>query len=192
MKNLFSVLLASLFSLTAFAGNISINENTPSIVGIAASNDNFTTLVAAVEAADLVATLDKQGPFTVFAPVNSAFDKLPEGTVSSLLKPENKSTLTSILTYHVVQGEFKASDVVEAIKINGGSFTIPTVQGGTLVAKIVDGAVVLKDEKGAMSTIVLTDVEASNGIIHAIDSIVMPMSKDMTQKSKVKSKSSCH
>lgn len=193
MKNLFAILFLGLFSLsTAYADNNPISENSPSIVGVAASNANFTTLVAAVKAADLVSTLDMEGPFTVFAPVNAAFDKLPEGTVANLLKPENKSTLTSILTYHVVSGQFKAADVIAAINSNGGSFTIPTVQGGNLTAKIKDGNVVLKDENGAKSTIVLTDVMASNGIIHAIDSVVMPGNKDMTQKSAGKSKKSCN
>ena len=193
MKNLFAVLFLGLFSFTsAFAATHVTNENNPTIVGIAAANADFSTLVAAVQAADLVATLESEGPFTVFAPVNSAFDKLPEGTVASLLKEENKSTLTSILTYHVVKGEFKAADVVAAIKDNGGKFTITTVQGGTLTAKIKDGNVILKDEKGAKSMIVITDVMASNGIIHAIDSVVMPdADKDMSAKSASKSKKSC-
>lgn len=194
MKNLFAILFLGLFSYsTAFAVNYSTNENAPSIVGVAASNADFTTLVAAVKAADLVATLNSEGPFTVFAPVNAAFDKLPEGTVASLLKPENKDMLTSILTYHVVQGKFTASDVIAAIKDNGGKFTIPTVQGGTLTAKIKDGNVILKDENGAKSMVVITDVMASNGIIHAIDSVVMPNSnKEMTAKSVSKSKKSCN
>ena len=177
MKNLFAILFLGLFSLsTAVAENNPTNDNPPSIVGIAVSNADFTTLVAAVKAADLVSTLDMEGPFTVFAPVNAAFDKLPEGTVASLLKPENKSTLTSILTYHVV----------------GGKFIIPTVQGGTLTAKIKDGNVVLKDEKGMKSTVVMTDVKASNGIIHAIDSVVMPGKNDSGSKAVSKSKNSCN
>ena len=146
----------------------------PTIVGVAAGNENFTTLVAAVKAADLVATLNSAGPFTVFAPVNAAFEKLPEGTVASLLKPESKATLTAVLTYHVVAGKFLAADVLAAIKENNGSFTIATVQGGVLTASLKDGKVVLTDEKGGMSTVVLTDVAASNGVIHAIDTVVMP------------------
>lgn len=144
------------------------------IVGVAASNDNFTTLVAAVKAAGLVDVLNSDGPFTVFAPVNEAFDKLPKGTVATLLKPENKKLLTSILTYHVVAGEFKAKDVIKAIKSNNGKFSIKTVQGNMLTASLKDGKVVLKDAKGGMSTVVLTDVDASNGIVHAIDAVVMP------------------
>ena len=145
------------------------------IVTIAVGNDNFSTLVAAVKAADLVATLQSEGPFTVFAPTNDAFGKLPEGTIPTLLKPESKATLTSVLTYHVVSGKYMATDVVAAIKNNNGSFTIPTVQGGNIVASLsTDGKVILTDENGATSTVVLTDVEASNGVIHAIDAVVMP------------------
>lgn len=148
--------------------------DTPNIVGVAIANENFSTLVAAVKAAGLVETLSGNGPFTVFAPVNAAFDKLPEGTVSGLLKPESKEALTSILTYHVVAGKFMAADVVKAIGENNGKFSIPTVQGGTLTASISDGNVILTDVKGNTSTIIITDVAASNGIIHAIDSVVMP------------------
>jgi len=144
------------------------------IVEVAVSNENFTTLVAAVKAADLVATLNSEGPFTVFAPTNEAFAKLPEGTVESLLKEENKATLTSILTYHVVAGKFQAADVLKAIKSNGGKFEITTVNGSKLTAHLKDGNVMLTDAKGNMSTIILTDVDASNGVIHAIDTVVMP------------------
>ncbi len=147
---------------------------TATIVGVAAGNENFTTLVAAVKAAGLVETLNGNGPFTVFAPLNSAFDKLPEGTVKGLLKPESKKALTALLTYHVVAGEFKAADVLKAIKDNKGSFNITTVQGGQLTATLSGGNVILTDEKGNASKVVLTDVAASNGVIHAIDSVVMP------------------
>jgi uncharacterized surface protein with fasciclin (FAS1) repeats len=147
---------------------------TPNIVGVAAGNENFTTLVAAVKAAGLVETLSGAGPFTVFAPLNDAFAKLPEGTVEGLLKPESKETLTSILTYHVVSGSFKAADVVQAIQDNDGAFVITTVQGNTLTASIEGENVILTDANGGTSTIVLTDVEASNGVIHAIDTVVMP------------------
>lgn len=149
-------------------------ETAETIVGVAAGNENFSTLVAAVKAAGLVDVLNGDGPFTVFAPVNDAFGKLPEGTVASLLKPKNKKTLTAILTYHVVAGEFKAADVIAAIKKNYGKFVIPTVQGGKLTASIKDGKVILTDEKGNASTVIITDVDASNGVIHAIDSVVMP------------------
>ena len=149
-------------------------DTTPNIVGVAVANENFSTLVAAVKAAGLVETLSGNGPFTVFAPVNAAFDKLPEGTVSGLLKPESKDALTSLLTYHVVAGKFMAADVVKAIGDNNGKFSIPTVQGGTLTASISDGNVILTDAKGNTSTIIITDVAASNGVVHAIDSVVMP------------------
>lgn len=194
MKNVL-ILFAfiGLFSFTACASNSNGNtgeetaateepetapepemEETPTIVGVAAGNENFSTLVAAVQAAELVDVLNSEGPFTVFAPVNAAFEKLPEGTVETLLKPENKEMLTSILTYHVVAGEFKAADVIAAINDNDGSFTIPTVQEGVITATIEDGKVILTDAKGNKSTVVLTDVAASNGVIHAIDTVVMP------------------
>jgi uncharacterized surface protein with fasciclin (FAS1) repeats len=144
------------------------------IVGVAAANENFTTLVAAVKAADLVSTLNSAGPFTVFAPVNSAFDKLPEGTVATLLLPENKETLASILTYHVVSGKFSAKAVIDAINANEGKFEVKTVQGEMLTASLKDGKVTLTDAKGNMATVVIADVEASNGVVHAIDSVVMP------------------
>lgn len=144
------------------------------IVAVAAANENFATLVAAVKAASLVDVLNSEGPFTVFAPINDAFSKLPEGTVGTLLKPENKKLLTAILTYHVVAGKFKAQDVLNAIKANKGKFAIKTVQGNTLTASLKEGKVILTDTKGNISTIIITDVEASNGIVHAIDTVVMP------------------
>ncbi len=151
------------------------NETEKTIVEIAAGNDNFSTLVAAVKAANLVETLGSEGPFTVFAPTNAAFDKLPEGTISTLLKPENIEMLTSILTYHVIAGEFKAADVVKAIQDSSyGKFKIKTVQGNKLVAYMKDGSVYLKDSKGNNSKVIMTDIDASNGVIHAIDTVVMP------------------
>lgn len=185
MKFTFGVLL--LTSSIAFANNNdpinkSNNEtasdvrgtDSATIVGVAASNENFSTLVAAVKAADLVGTLNSEGPFTVFAPTNEAFSKLPAGTVESLLKSENKGTLSSILTYHVVAGKFMAADVVKAIKDNNGKFVITTVNGEKLTAHIMNEKVMLQDAKGNSSTIILTDVAASNGVIHAIDTVVMP------------------
>jgi len=146
----------------------------PNIVEVAAGNDNFTTLVAAVKAADLVETLSGEGPFTVFAPTNDAFAKLPDGTVETLLKPENKIALTSILTYHVVSGKYEAAAVIEAINGNDGSFTVTTVQGNDIVLSLVDGKVTLTDAKGGASTVIMADVSASNGVIHALDTVVMP------------------
>jgi uncharacterized surface protein with fasciclin (FAS1) repeats len=149
-------------------------QNSPTIVGVAAGNENFTTLVAAVKAASLVETLNGDGPFTVFAPTNDAFAKLPEGTVDTLLKPENKSTLSGILTYHVVSGKFEAAAVIDAINKNNGKFTVDTVNGGSITLSLNDGKVILTDAKGGISTVVIADVAASNGVIHAIDSVVMP------------------
>lgn len=175
MKKIFALLLVTAFALSlGFASTLPENEDPKTIVGVAAGNDNFTTLVAAVKAAELVDVLNGDGPFTVFAPTNAAFDKLPEGTVAGLLKKESKETLTAVLTYHVVAGKFMAADVLTAIAENNGSFIIPTVQGGTLTASLKDGNVILTDANGNTSTIVLTDVEASNGVIHAIDTVVMP------------------
>ncbi len=149
-------------------------ETVPNIVGVAAGNDSFSTLVAAVTAADLVNTLSGEGPFTVFAPTNDAFAKLPEGTVETLLKEENKATLTGILTYHVVAGKFEAAAVIEAINSNNGKFTVKTVQGNNIDLSLNDGNVILTDAKGGTSTVVIADVAASNGVIHALDSVIMP------------------
>ena len=146
----------------------------PNIVEVAVGNANFSTLVAALKAADLVETLSGDGPFTVFAPTNDAFAKLPEGTLDTLLKPENKATLSGILTYHVVSGNYEAAAVVDAIKKNNGKFTVTTVNGGTIDLSLKDGNVILTDSKGATSTVVIADVAASNGVIHAIDAVVMP------------------
>ena len=144
------------------------------IVEVAAGNEAFSTLVAAVKAADLVGTLSSAGPFTVFAPTNDAFAKLPQGTVESLLKPENKDALTGILTYHVVAGKFEAAAVLDAINANDGKFKVTTVQGGSIVLSLMDGNVILTDSKGGTATVVIADVAASNGVIHAIDAVVMP------------------
>ena len=158
--------------LTFCISTVSIAQS--DIVDVAVSSKDHTTLVAAVKAADLVNTLKGDGPFTVFAPTNAAFDALPKGTVESLLKPEAKKKLTTILTYHVVAGNFKAADVVKAIKNSGGKFTVKTVSGGTLVASIKGGKVVLTDENGNSATVTATDLNASNGVIHVIDSVVLP------------------
>jgi uncharacterized surface protein with fasciclin (FAS1) repeats len=147
---------------------------TKDIVDNAVNSADHTTLVAAVKAAGLVDTLKSKGPFTVFAPVNSAFDKLPAGTVETLLKPENKALLTKILTYHVVVGSFDSKAVVAAIKKGNGKAEFKTVAGGRLWAMLDGGTVVLKDEKGGMATVTIADVRQSNGVIHVIDSVVLP------------------
>lgn len=144
------------------------------IVDIAVGSADHTTLVAAVKAADLVTTLQSAGPFTVFAPTNAAFAKLPSGTVDFLLKAENKAILAKVLTYHVVAGKFAAGDVVKAINYAKGTLSLKTVSGGTLLASLKDGKVILKDEKGGSSTVVVADLIAGNGVIHVIDSVVLP------------------
>ena len=144
------------------------------IIENAVNSKDHTTLVAAVKAAGLVETLSSAGPFTVFAPTNKAFDKLPAGTVETLVKPENKATLTSILTYHVVAGKMSASDVVAAIKAGNGKAMLKTVQGGTLTASMRGKNVIITDEKGGMSKVTIADVNQSNGVIHVIDTVLMP------------------
>lgn len=163
-------------ALTLFAAvAISFSANAQkTIVDVAVGSADHTTLVAAVKAADLVATLQSAGPFTVFAPVNAAFAKLPAGTVETLLKAENKATLAKILTYHVVAGNLNAATVVKAITDAKGSLSIKTVSGGTLVASIKNGKVILTDENGGVATVIATDLAASNGVIHVIDSVVLP------------------
>ncbi|MBQ0771031.1 MAG: fasciclin domain-containing protein [Sphingomonadales bacterium] len=144
------------------------------IVDVAVGNPDFSTLVTAVTAADLGATLAGEGPFTVFAPTNEAFNKVDPATLSALLTPEKKADLTALLTYHVVAGELKAADVVKAITDGGGTATLTTVQGAPLKATLEGDSVILEDAAGGKSKVILTDVDASNGVIHAIDTVVMP------------------
>lgn len=155
-------------------GKASQGKAPGTIVDIAAGNPDFSTLVTAVKAADLAATLSGPGPFTVFAPTNAAFGKLPAGTVETLVQPANKGTLTSILTYHVVPGRYPAARILSAIRQGGGSAKLTTVQGGTLTARLDGGTVVLTDAKGGTSRVAATDVNGSNGVIHVIDTVVMP------------------
>jgi len=144
------------------------------IVENAVNSKDHTTLVAAVKAAGLVETLEGSGPFTVFAPTNDAFGKLPQGTVESLVKPENKATLTKILTYHVVAGKFDANAIAGSIKAGGGKATLKTVSGGLLTATMRDSKLVLTDETGGMSTVTIKNVYQSNGVIHVVDTVLMP------------------
>src|SRR5262245_47426268 len=146
---------------------------TKNIIENAVNSADHTTLVAAVKAAGLVATLQGPGPFTVFAPVNQAFEKLPKGTVENLLKPENKETLVKILTYHVVSGKWSAADLRKEIKAGNGSATLKTVSGGTLTVWMKGKNLVLKDEKGMMSMITIANVFQSNGVIHVVDSVLL-------------------
>jgi uncharacterized surface protein with fasciclin (FAS1) repeats len=146
------------------------------IVENAVNSKDHTTLVAAVKAAGLVETLQSEGPFTVFAPTNSAFDKLPKGTVETLLKPENIKTLQTILTYHVVAGKMNAADIAKAIKAGNGKATLKTVSGGTLTAWMKGKDLYITDENGAQSKVTFADVNQSNGVIHVVDTVVTPKS----------------
>jgi len=170
MKNTF---FKSVFVLVLVLASIGAKAE-GDIVGVAAGSKDHTTLVAAVKAADLVATLQSKGPFTVFAPTNSAFAKLPAGTVDNLLKPENKATLASILTYHVVAGKLDAAAVIAAIKAGKGKVVLTTVSGGKLIASLKGANVILTDEKGGVATVIATDLKATNGVVHVIDTVVMP------------------
>lgn len=147
---------------------------TKNIVENAVNSKDHTTLVAAVTAAGLVETLSGPGPFTVFAPTNAAFAKLPAGTVETLVKPENKATLTSILTYHVVAGRMTSVDIAKAIKAGGGRAVLTTVNGGTLTASMMGKRLMLTDAKGGMSHVTIGNVMQSNGVIHVVDAVVMP------------------
>ena len=164
MKNLFTMLVAVAVAALTFAPATfaQYDEKKNTIVDVAVEAGSFETLVAAVQAADLVETLKGDGPFTVFAPTDEAFAKLPEGTIADLLKPENKETLVAILTYHVVPGKVTASEVVELDEAE-------TVQGGTIDIMVHDGSVMVDN-----ATVVQTDIEASNGVIHVIDTVIMP------------------
>ena len=147
---------------------------TKTIVENASASKDHTTLVAAVKAAGLVETLSGPGPFTVFAPTNAAFAKLPAGTVDTLVKPENKATLTSILTYHVVPGTITAKDIAAKAKANGGTATYATVQGGMLSFRKAGSGWAIMDAKGDMGKVTIADVRQSNGMVHVIDTVMMP------------------
>ena len=190
-KTLFSLAIAALFSVattttvsaqtktkkvpgTVMVGGAAMYP-TKNIVENAINSKDHTTLVAAVKAADLVETLQSAGPFTVFAPTNEAFNKLPAGTVETLLKPENMATLTKILTYHVVAGRMTSANLKKAIKAGKGKATLKTVSGGTLTAmRKGPKTIELKDEKGGISTVTIADVMQSNGVIHVVNTVLMP------------------
>lgn len=144
------------------------------IVATAMGTGMHNTLVAAVKAAGLVETLQGPGPFTIFAPTDDGFAKLPDGTVATLVKPENKATLTKILTYHAVSGKVTAETLIGLIKAGNGSATIETLAGETLTARVVDGKVVITDAKGGTATVVAADVMTSNGVIHVTDGVFLP------------------
>ena len=179
MKTVLIIALAFVFGLDSFAQNAVTVGGAPmypnkNIVENASNSKDHTTLVAAVKAAGLVETLSGTGPFTVFAPTNAAFDKLPAGTVDKLVKPESKEVLTSILTYHVVAGKLSSKDVAAAIKAGNGKAELKTVQGGKLFASMKGKDVVLTDAKGNVAKITVVDVNQSNGVIHVIDAVLMP------------------
>ncbi len=157
-----------------FAFTLTASAQTKDVVDIAISSKDHTTLVAAVKAADLVTTLKGKGPFTVFAPTNTAFGNLPKGTVENLLKPEQKKALTGILTYHVVAGNLDAATVVAAIKEGKGKAVLTTVNGEKLTASLDGKKVILTDAKGGKATVTATDLKGSNGVIHVIDAVLMP------------------
>lgn len=163
-------LLLSTIAVMAF----SFGSAQKTIVDIAIGSPAHSTLVAAVKAGGLVETLQSAGPFTVFAPTNDAFGKLPAGTVEALVKPESRATLVKILTYHVVAGNLDAAAVVKAIEAGKGSAKVKTVSGGTLTASLKDGKVILTDENGNSATVVAADLKAGNGVVHVIDSVVLP------------------
>lgn len=180
-----SILTAAIFALvfgaTSFAqksvmvGGAAMYPN-KNIIENAVNSKDHTTLVAAVKAAGLVETLEGKGPFTVFAPTNEAFNKLPKGTVETLLKPENIKTLQNILTYHVVAGKMNASDIAKAIKMGGGKATLKTVSGGTLTAWMKGKDLYISDESGNKAKVTIADVNQSNGVIHVINTVLLPKS----------------
>lgn len=168
--------ITSGFSQTKMVGGAPMYPS-KDIVSNAVNSKDHTTLVAAVKAADLVETLQGEGPFTVFAPTNSAFEKLPDGTVATLLKPENKAKLQGVLTYHVVAGKYNAKELKKWIKKGKGMAQLTTVNGDTLTAMMDDGMIMIKDGIGNVSTVTVSDVNQSNGVIHVVDTVVLPSAK---------------
>ncbi len=177
-KTLTALALTALVTATLFAENPMVGGapmlETKNIVENAINSKDHTTLVAAVKAAGLVDTLSSKGPFTVFAPTNAAFDKLPAGTVDTLVKPENKKTLAGILTYHVVAGKMTSDDIAAAIKKGDGKATLKTVNGEKLTAAMEGDDLILTDAKGGKSKVTIANVMQSNGVIHVIDTVLMP------------------
>lgn len=177
--------IARLCAITLVAASTMLAANNPmvgghemfpskNIVQNALNSDDHTTLVAAVKAAGLVDTLEGPGPFTVFAPTNEAFAKLPSGTVDNLLMTENKATLTKVLTYHVVAGKMDSNEIAKAIKMGHGKAELTTVSGGKVWARMQGKDLILTDEKGGMAKVTIANVYQSNGVIHVIDSVLMP------------------
>src|SRR5215217_3500915 len=179
IKSIVTLFVAALLFNSSFAQNMTSEKTvmvggaamfpSKNIVQNAVNSKDHTTLVAAVKAAGLVETLESKGPFTVFAPTNTAFGKLPAGTVETLVKPENKATLTKILTYHVVPGKLAASDLKDGMKLK-------TAEGEQLSVKLQDGKVWIVDAKGGTSMVTISNVNQSNGVIHVVDTVLMPAS----------------
>ena len=188
MKIISKIALAAcvtLLSQVAFSQKMESKEKTVNVGGAAmypsknivenaVNSKDHTTLVAALKAAGLVETLLGSGPFTVFAPTNEAFNKLPKGTVDNLLKPENKTTLSNILTYHVVSGKFGSKEIVSMIEKGGGKASFTTVNGGALTASMKGNKLILTETKGGTSMVTIKDVFQSNGVIHVTDAVSMP------------------
>ena len=181
-NTLLAALAAALAATTGFAALPAVAHQhgdhhakaAPNIVQVAMSTGVHNTLVAAVKAAGLVDTLSSPGPFTVFAPTDTAFAKLPEGTVATLVKPENKGLLTTILTYHAVAGKVTAGDLVKLINANGGKATITTLSGGKLTARLSGDKIVITDAKGGTTAVTTADVMTSNGVVHVTDGVFLP------------------
>lgn len=184
MKSMTKNLLGTMAFTMLFTGALLAQKNPmvggaemspkKNIVENASNSKDHTTLVAAVKAAGLVETLQGKGTFTVFAPTNAAFEKLPEGTVETLLKPENKQKLTAVLTYHVVPGKWTAKEVMAAVDKGNGKAIVKTVQGEELTLMTKDGKVMVKDQQGNVATVTIANVMQSNGVIHVIDTVLMP------------------
>lgn len=181
IKNLFMLAAVAMFTTTATAqmektvmvGGAAMYPS-KNIVENAVNSKDHTTLVAAVKAAGLVETLQSAGPFTVFAPTNEAFNKLPAGTVDNLLKPENKKMLVNVLTYHVVAGRLSAADLKDKIKAGGGKATLTTVSGGTITLWMKGKKLGITDASGGTSWVTIKDVNQSNGVIHVVDAVLLP------------------
>ncbi len=165
-------LMLAVATTTAFSATQAMAANT--VVDIAVESPDHTTLVAAVKAAGLVDTLASEGKFTVFAPTNAAFGKLPDGTVDTLLKPENKGQLAKVLTAHVVAGNITSSDLVAKIKAHGGNFNFKTVSGDALTARLDGGHVYIFDESGGAALVTTADVQGDNGIVHIVNDVLLP------------------
>jgi uncharacterized surface protein with fasciclin (FAS1) repeats len=168
------ILSRTIFSFVLLISTGQLFAQQKDVVDIAIGSPAHTTLVAAVKAADLVSVLKGKGPFTVFAPTNDAFAKLPDGTVTTLLKPENKAKLAAILTYHVVAGNLTAADVVAAVKKGNGKAVVTTVNGGKLTITLDGEKVKLTDENGNASYVTAADLKGSNGVVHVVDTVVLP------------------